>query len=71
LTAYSILLRPAAIRDLRALPSDVRSRIEKAIEHLKEGTRPSGARKLVGFDNEWRLRVGDYRVLYFVNDPER
>ena len=68
--AYSILLRPAAARDLRALPSDTRSRIEKAIDRLVDDPRPPGARKLVGVSDEWRLRVGDYRVLYVVNDPE-
>jgi mRNA interferase RelE/StbE len=69
--AYLVLLRPAAVRDLKSLPSDSRSRIEKAIDRLAEDARPSGARKLVGVKDEWRLRVGDYRVLYYVNDPER
>src|SRR5208283_1851104 len=71
LMAYSILLRPAAIRDLKSLPSGVRSRIEKAIDRLVDDPRTSGTRKLVGFDDEWRLRVGDYRVLYIINGPER
>jgi len=69
--AYSILLRPAAIRDLKALPPEPRSRIEKAIDRLGDEPRPRGARKLVGVADEWRLRVGDYRVLYLVNDAQR
>ena len=69
--AYSILLRPAAIRDLKSLPSGVRSRIERAINRLADDPRTSGTRKLFGFDDEWRLRVGDYRVLYVINNPER
>ena len=69
--AYSILIRPAAVRDLKALPSDARSRIEKAIDRLVDDPRPPGSRKLVGVDDEWRLRVGDYRVLYLVNDSQR
>ena len=68
--AYSILLRPAAIRDLKSLPSDVRSRVEKAIARLVDDPRTSGTRRLAGFDDEWRLRVGDCRVLYIINDPE-
>lgn len=68
---YSILLRPAAIRDLKGLPSSTRSRIEKAIDRLTNDPRPPGAKKLVGVASEWRLRVGDYRVLYLVNDSER
>jgi mRNA interferase RelE/StbE len=67
----SILLRPAAIRDLKSLPSGVRSRIEKAIGRLEHDPRPAGARKLVGFDDEWRLRVGDYHVLYVIEDSVR
>ena len=69
--AYSILLRPAAVRDLKSLPSGVRTRIEKAIARLADEPRTSGTRKLVSFENEWRLRVGDYRVLYLINDPEQ
>ena len=69
--AYSILIRPAAMRDLKVLPSDARSRIEKAIDRLVDDPRPPGAKKLVGANDEWRLRVGDYRVLYFVNDPDQ
>lgn len=64
--AYSILLRPAAIRDLKSLPSGVRSRIETGIGRLVDDPRTSGTRKPVGFDDEWRLRVGDYRVLYVI-----
>jgi len=69
--AYSILLRPAAIRDLKSLPFGARRRIEKVIGRLANEPRPFGTRKLVGFDDEWRLRVGDYRVLYIINDPEQ
>jgi len=69
--ACSILLRPPAVRDLKALPVDARTRIERAIDRLRDNPRPSGAKKLVGFNDEWRLRVGDYRVLYVIDDAER
>jgi mRNA interferase RelE/StbE len=69
--AYSVLLRPAAVRDLKALPTDMRRRVEATIDRLKDEPRPSGVKKLVGFDNEWRLRVGDYRVLYIIDDPHK
>ena len=69
--AYSIFLRPAAIRDLKQLPADARERIEAAIGALKDNPRPPGCRKLVGFENEWRLRVGNYRVLYIIDDSTR
>ncbi|HEY6291075.1 MAG TPA: type II toxin-antitoxin system RelE/ParE family toxin [Terriglobia bacterium] len=66
--AYSILLRPAAARDLKALQPGVRNRIESAVERLSENPRPAGCRKLVGFAGEWRVRVGDYRILYIIDD---
>jgi mRNA interferase RelE/StbE len=68
---YSILVRPAAARDIKALSPEVRKRISTAINRLGEDPRPSGSRKLVGFDDEWRVRVGDYRVLYVIHDSER
>lgn len=68
---YRVLLRPAAIRDLRNLPPKVRLRVEKVIQTLGENPRPPGTKKLVGFEDEWRLRVGDYRILYVISDRDR
>jgi mRNA interferase RelE/StbE len=68
---YSILVRPAAARDLKELSPEVRKRINTAIDRLDDNPRPSGSRKLVGFDDEWRVRVGNYRVLYVIHDSER
>ncbi|PYV17945.1 MAG: hypothetical protein DMG21_06640 [Acidobacteria bacterium] len=67
---YRVLLRPAAVRDLERLEGDTKNRIEQAIANLGENPRPRGAKKLAGFENEWRLRVGRYRVLYLINDRE-
>jgi mRNA interferase RelE/StbE len=69
--AYRIFLRPAAVRDLNSLQGDVRERIEQAIDRLAENPRPHGSKKLVGFENEWRLRVGEYRVLYVIDDATK
>lgn len=69
--AYSIYLRPAANRDLKGLPPQVKERIESAIDQLSEGPRPPRAKKLVGYSDEWRLRVGDYRVLYVIDDSSQ
>jgi len=69
--AYRVLLRPAAARDLESLEPKIKARVEKAISGLVVTPRPAGARKLVGFENEWRLRVGTYRVLYVIDDPEK
>ena len=69
--AYSILLCPAAVRDLNALASVIRRRIEAAIDRLSEEPRPHGSKKLAGFENEWRRRVGDYRILYVIDDSAK
>jgi mRNA interferase RelE/StbE len=66
--AYRVFLRPAAVRDLESLEPKTKARIEKAITMLGDNSRPPGARKLVGFESEWRLRVGNYRVLYSIDD---
>ncbi len=65
--AYRLLLRPAAQRDLGRLPSAILGRVERAIERLKENPHPPGCKKLSGFENEWRVRVGDYRILYLID----
>lgn len=69
--SYSIFLRPAAVRDLNSLEGDIRGRVERVIGRLAENPRPHGSKKLVGFENEWRQRVGDYRILYVIDDRAR
>ncbi len=69
--AYRLSLRPAADRDIRRLPRFVLTRVERVIEKLKEEPRPAGCQKLSGFENEWRVRVGDYRILYVVDDAQK
>ncbi len=68
---YEVILRPAAQRDLRKISEPFYGRIVTALNNLKENPRPAGVRKLAGQDNEWRLRVGDYRTLFEIDDLER
>lgn len=68
---YVVILRPAAQRDLRKISEPSYGRIITALNNLKEQPRAAGVRKLAGQENEWRLRVGDYRVLYEISDDER
>lgn len=65
---YRIELAPAAYRQLRKLDSSARRRIQVAIELLADNPRPPGAKKLTGGDAEWRVRSGDYRVVYEIRD---
>jgi mRNA interferase RelE/StbE len=64
---YRIELRPAAVRALRKLDPQVRHRIQGAIGLLAQDPRPPGARALQGRDG-LRVRVGDYRIIYTIND---
>jgi mRNA interferase RelE/StbE len=65
---YRIEVTHAAVRQLRRLDPSARRRVQAAIELLAEHPRPSGAKKLVGGDGEWRVRTGDYRIVYEVHD---
>jgi mRNA interferase RelE/StbE len=65
---YRIEVTPAAMRQLRKLDPTARRRVQAAIELLADQPRPSGAKKLAGGDGEWRVRTGDYRIVYEVHD---
>ena len=66
--AYRVLLLRTAARELQALPQPMRHRVTTAIRSLAGNPRPPGATLLTGPDRIWRVRVGDYRILYRVND---
>jgi len=66
-SAYRIELRPAAVRALRKLDPQVRHRVQGAIALLAQDPRPPGARVLQGRPG-LRVRVGDYRIIYTVED---
>ena len=65
---YALQFRPAAVRQLRKLPKEAQRRLRTATEALCHQPRPSGAVKLAGTDDLWRIRVGDYRVIYTIVD---
>lgn len=65
---HRVRIAPAAERQLRTLDSAARARVAAAIDLLAETPRPPGAKKLVGGDGEWRVRTGDYRVVYEIHD---
>ncbi len=65
--SYRIELRPAAVRALKKLDPQVRTRVQGAITLLAEDPRPPAARPLRGRPG-LRVRVGDYRIIYTVAD---
>jgi mRNA interferase RelE/StbE len=64
---YRVLLERAAEKDLRNLSTKLHSRIMSRFRRSKN-PRPSGCRKLTGVDNDWRIRVGEYRIVYQIDD---
>ncbi len=65
---YSITFTHSARKELEALPNALIKRILKNIEALSDEPRPNRCRKLQGFKNLWRIRIGDYRVIYSIDD---
>lgn len=65
---YRVALSPMAARQLRELDAPVRRRIQAALELLAEQPRPPSATRLVGGAGEWRVRTGDYRIVYEIDD---
>ena len=68
---YRIVLARSAERDMEALTDAVQERAERAIDTLRENTRPRGVQKLRGPADLWRIRVGDYRGIYRIDDKQR
>ena len=68
---YRVLLERGAEKDLDRLSSEIHHRMIAAIRVLATNPRPSGCRKLAGSKNDWRIRVGDYRVIYEIADEIR
>jgi mRNA interferase RelE/StbE len=68
---YSVNFARSAHKELEQLPGDVAGRILDKIEALADIPRPSGVIKLHGQKNLWRMRVGDYRVVYSIDDQTK
>lgn len=68
---YEVLIERTAERDLKSLPTTLFDRIIARIKALADVPRPSGCHKLAGSKNDWRIRIGDYRVLYEIDDSSK
>lgn len=66
--SYRIEVAPSAVRQLRKLDRVAQRRVQGAIELVASEPRPNGAKKLIGGDGEWRVRTGDYRIVYELHD---
>jgi mRNA interferase RelE/StbE len=64
---YAITFARSARRELETLDASIVRRVISRIDALAQDPRPSGSRKLQGEQNLWRIRIGDYRVVYSVD----
>jgi mRNA interferase RelE/StbE len=65
---YRIEFAPPAVRELRDLPKKIQARIKVKIDALALDPRPRRSEKLKGVENQYRIRSGDYRVIYSIED---
>ena len=68
--SYKVVIPKPVQKQLSDLPKNQRDRLITDIRLLAEVSRPSGVKKLKGYENIYRIRVGDYRVIYEVKDQE-
>ncbi|MGB3291693.1 MAG: type II toxin-antitoxin system RelE/ParE family toxin [Phormidesmis sp.] len=67
---YQIEFTKRADKQFQALPAQIKKRIAAKVESLAQDPRPAGVVKLSGEDNAYRIRIGDYRVVYSIFDEE-
>ncbi len=68
---YEVLIESSAERDLKRLPKIILDRIISDCKALKENPRPAGSRKITDSRHDWRIRVGEYRIIYEIVDREK
>jgi mRNA interferase RelE/StbE len=66
--AYAVEFSPSAAREFRKLAPEIQRRLSPHIDSLAQNPCGSGAKKLKGREDLWRIRVGDYRIIYEVRD---
>ena len=67
MASYKVVVKPSVEKDLRSLPRSIVARVFKQIEALKDEPVPRQSIKLAGAEHLYRIRIGDYRVIYGVD----
>jgi mRNA interferase RelE/StbE len=65
---YAVEIKPSVLKELDVLDNAVFARIDRKITGLAQNPRPPGSKKLRGYKDYWRIRIGDWRVVYTIND---
>ena len=68
---YVVEIKLSARKELDALTDNVLSRVIRKMDSLGQQPRPAGCKKLKGYKDQWRLRVGDWRVVYVIDDAAK
>ncbi len=71
MSLYNVQLMPGAQKDLDSFSGKLLTRLEKAILGLYDDARPHNSKKLSGGGSRWRIRVGDYRILYEIEEAKK
>ena len=69
--SYNVELMPQAQKDLDHFHGKLLMKFEKLILGLSDNPRPNNSIKLAGGDSRWRIRSGDYRILYEIDEPDK
>ena len=71
MNGYQVALTASAEKELNSLPAKIIGRMVPRLESLATTPRPPGCKKLKGGDKEWRIRIGDYRIVYVIDDDAK
>jgi mRNA interferase RelE/StbE len=71
MSTYQVAFARSARHELERLPINIASRILTKIENLADDPRPNGCKKLQGPSQLWRIRIGEYRVVYKIDDKNQ
>lgn len=66
MASYKLEWKRSAVKELKHLPSNLMTRVLRAVEHLADDPFPHGVKKLAGSEHSYRIREGSYRILYTV-----
>lgn len=70
MSSYAVELKPSARKEFESLPDNVLARVLSR-EWLGHDPRPAGCKKLKGYKDHWRVRIGDWRAVYIINDAAK
>ena len=71
MASFKVTFKASVAKDLKRLDRLAAHRVLRAVESLRENPFPNSSKKLIGSEHTFRIRVGDYRVIYIVNKQRR